>query len=65
MADFSKTVLKKTLNIKYPDFFAVHFSECILVINGCTDHPVVRTSIFISIIYTLKHFLYEYRFLQP
>jgi hypothetical protein len=42
MADFSKTVLKKTLNIKYPDFFAVHFSECILVINGCTDHPVVQ-----------------------
>jgi condensin-2 complex subunit D3 len=47
MADFSKTVLKKTLNIKYPDFFAVHFSECILVINGCTDHPVVRTCTFI------------------
>ena len=36
MAEFAKSVLQKTLNVKYPDFFAIHFSECILVMNGCT-----------------------------
>ena len=36
MAEFSKSILQKTLNVKYPDFFAQHFSECLLVMNGCT-----------------------------
>ena len=38
MAEFAKSVLKKTLNVKYPDFFALHFSECILVLNDCTGN---------------------------
>ena len=38
--DFAKTILKKTLLIKHPHFFAQHFSECVVVMNGCIDHPV-------------------------
>jgi hypothetical protein len=35
MADFARSVLQKTLSVKYPDFFAQHFSECLLVMNDC------------------------------
>ena len=35
MAELSRSVLKKTLSVKYPDFFAVHFSETLLVLNNC------------------------------
>lgn len=35
MADFARSVLQKTLGVKYPDFFAQHFSECLLVMNDC------------------------------
>jgi hypothetical protein len=39
MADFAKTVLKKTLNTKYPDFIALHFAESVVVLNDCKEHP--------------------------
>ena len=35
MAELSRSVLKKTLTVKYPDFFAVHFCETLLVLNNC------------------------------
>lgn len=39
MANFSRTLLKSTLHTKYPDIFAQHFSEALIVFNGYTDHP--------------------------
>ena len=39
MSEFAKTLLKNTLRSKYPDFFAHHFAECVVVFNGYVDHP--------------------------
>lgn len=39
MSEFAKTLLKNTLRSKYPDFFAHHFAECVIVFNGYIDHP--------------------------
>jgi hypothetical protein len=39
MANFARTLLKSTLHTKYPDIFAHHFSEALIVFNGYTDHP--------------------------
>lgn len=39
MADFSRTVLRKTILSKFPDFFCQHFTEAVIVFNGWEDHP--------------------------
>lgn len=43
-AEFAKSVLKKTILSKYPDFFCQHFSEAIVVYNGWTDHPACQAA---------------------
>lgn len=43
-AEFAKSVLKKTILSKYPDFFCQHFSEAIVVYNGWTDHPAYQAA---------------------
>ena len=40
MCEFARTVLSRTLALKHPDFFAAHFSECVVVVNDCQTHPV-------------------------
>ena len=41
ISEISKNILKKTLTTKFPsDFYCSHFSESILVFNGCTNHPL-------------------------
>jgi hypothetical protein len=38
-AEFSRTVLKKTILSRYPDFFCQHFTEAVIVFNEWNDHP--------------------------
>ena len=40
MSDFARTLLTRTIAVKFPDFLSQHFSEAVLVFNGCVTHPV-------------------------
>ena len=51
MADFARSVLQKTLSVKYPDFFAQHFSECLLVMNDCQGKYVY---VYMWVLYTVR-----------
>jgi hypothetical protein len=43
-AEFAKSVLKKTILSKYPDFFCQHFNEAIVVYNQWQDHPIYQAA---------------------
>ena len=43
-SEFAKSLLKKTILSKYPDFFCQHFCEAIVVYNGWLAHPAYQAA---------------------
>jgi len=39
IAEFSRNILQKTLSLKYPQLLTNHFTEAMVILNGCTAHP--------------------------
>lgn len=39
IAEFSRNILQKTLSLKYPQLLTTHFTEALVILNGCTAHP--------------------------
>lgn len=39
IAEFSRNILQKTLSLKYPQLLTNHFTEALVILNGCTAHP--------------------------
>jgi condensin-2 complex subunit D3 len=49
IAQFARNLLQKTLNAKFPQLLTNHFSEAVVILNGCIHHQiyhsVVRTNL--------------------
>eukprot|EP01038_Epipyxis_sp_PR26KG_P004398 gene4398-6220_t len=43
IAEFSKNLLVKTMNHKFPQLLTNHFVEIMIVLNNCFQHPIFNT----------------------